>query len=101
MSCRDFIWGSSLSRREKFTIRLLLECNSFLRGEWRLFHRSLSTVGPMEEQLEKFTAVNDVDGDIHLVRTTSMKTTLCGMAAAESSTREVTCYRCHEFAVGI
>lgn len=99
MSCRDFIGGSSPSRREKFTIRLLLECNSFPRVA--PFHRSLSTVGPMEEQLEKFTAVNDVDGDIHLVRTTSMKTTLCGMAAAESSTREVTCYRCHEFAVGI
>jgi hypothetical protein len=53
------------------------------------------------EHLEKFTAVNDVDGDIHLVRSTSMKSTLCGMASAEASTREVTCYRCHEFAVGI
>lgn len=101
MSYMDFIARSSPSRREKLTIRLLSECNSFLRGESRLFDRSLSTVGPMEEQLEKFTAVNDVDGDIHLVRTTSMKTTLCGMAAAESSTRDVTCYRCHEFAVGI
>jgi hypothetical protein len=55
----------------------------------------------MEEKLVQFTAVNDVDGDIHLVRTTSPKSTLCGMAAAEASTRDVTCYRCHEFAVGI
>jgi hypothetical protein len=55
---------------------------------------------PME-RLEKFTAVNDVDGDVHLVRSTSMKSTLCGMAPAEATTREVTCYRCHEFAIGI
>ena len=55
----------------------------------------------MEEKLVQFTAVNDVDGDIHLVRTTSPRSTLCGMAAAEASTRDVTCYRCHEFAVGI
>jgi hypothetical protein len=61
---------------------------------------SVSTVGTVE-RLEKFTAVNDVDGDVHLVRSTSMKSTLCGMTPAETSTREVTCYRCHEFAVGI
>jgi hypothetical protein len=55
----------------------------------------------MEERLEKFTAANDVDGDIHLVRTTTMTSTLCGMVPKEASTREVTCYRCHEFSVGI
>jgi hypothetical protein len=43
------------------------------------------------ERLERFTAVNDVDGDVHLVRTTSMKSTLCGMASAEATTRGVTC----------
>jgi hypothetical protein len=53
------------------------------------------------ERLEKFTAANDVEGDVHLVRTTNVKSTLCGMTPAKASTREVTCYRCHEFAVDI
>jgi hypothetical protein len=69
-------------------------------GEWHRIAESVSTVGSME-RLEKFTAVNDVDGDVHLVRSTSVKSTLCGMAPAEATTREVTCYRCHEFSVGI
>jgi hypothetical protein len=52
------------------------------------------------ERLEKFMAVNDVDGDVHYVRTSNAKATLCGMTPAASAEREVTCYRCHEFALG-
>ncbi|MGH3733697.1 MAG: hypothetical protein ACRDVC_10070 [Acidimicrobiales bacterium] len=52
------------------------------------------------ERIEKFTAANDVDGDVHYVRTSNTKSTLCGMVPAESSNRDVTCYRCHEFGVG-
>jgi hypothetical protein len=53
------------------------------------------------DRLEKYTAVNDVDGDVHYVRTSNATSTLCGMVPAGSSNRELTCYRCHEFALGI
>lgn len=59
----------------------------------------MSTVGRME-RLEKFMAVNDVDGDVHYVRTSNTRATLCGLVPAASSNGEVTCYRCHEFALG-
>jgi hypothetical protein len=52
------------------------------------------------ERLEKFTATNDLDGDIHLVRSTSPNSTLCGLIPASASTRDVTCYRCHQFEIG-
>jgi hypothetical protein len=52
------------------------------------------------DRLEKFTAVNDVDGDVHYVRTSNTRATLCGMVPAASVDRDVTCYRCHEFALG-
>jgi hypothetical protein len=52
------------------------------------------------ERLEKFMAVNDVDGDVHYVRTSNTRATLCGLVPAASSNGEVTCYRCHEFALG-
>jgi hypothetical protein len=52
------------------------------------------------ERLEKFTAANDLDGDTHLVRSTNPQSTLCGLVPATASTRDVTCYRCHQFEVG-
>ena len=60
---------------------------------WREYAR------PME-RLEKFTAANDLDGDIHLVRSTNPSSTLCGLIPAASSTRDVSCYSCHQFEVG-
>lgn len=54
---------------------------------------------PME-RLERFTAANDLDGDTHLVRSTNPTSTLCGLVPASASTRDVSCYRCHQFEVG-
>ncbi len=70
-----------------------IACSITLRESFRVYAR------PME-RLEKFTAINDFDGDIHLVRSTSPNSTLCGLVPATASTRDVSCYRCHQFEVG-
>jgi hypothetical protein len=72
---------------------------AYVTREYRGTIACMSTVGRME-RLEKFMAVNDIDGDVHYVRTSNTRATLCGMVPAASSSGEVTCYRCHEFALG-
>ncbi|HEY1825678.1 MAG TPA: hypothetical protein VGG21_06930 [Acidimicrobiales bacterium] len=52
------------------------------------------------ERLEKYMATNDADGDVHLVRSTNPRSTLCGLEPAASSSRDVSCSRCHQFEVG-
>jgi hypothetical protein len=42
-----------------------------------------------------------VDGDVHYVRSSNAKSTLCGMTPSASSHGDITCYRCHELALGI
>jgi hypothetical protein len=49
---------------------------------------------------KKVTAVNDVEKDVHYLSQGTPDTTLCGLKSAGSTTGEVTCYRCHQFAVG-
>jgi hypothetical protein len=45
------------------------------------------------------TAENDMEQDVHYSAEGSDKT-LCGLKSAATSSRELTCYRCHQFAVG-
>jgi hypothetical protein len=53
------------------------------------------------ERFVKVKANNDVDKDVHYRAPSNLKATLCGMKIAGLSTEgEVTCYRCHQFAVG-
>jgi hypothetical protein len=47
------------------------------------------------------TAANDAEKDVHYLSPGSLGVTLCGLKKAASSTGELTCYRCHELAVGI
>jgi hypothetical protein len=49
---------------------------------------------------KKVTAVNDVEKDVHYLSQGTPDTTLCGLKSAGAATGEVTCYRCHQFAVG-
>lgn len=49
---------------------------------------------------KKVTAINDVEKDVHYLSPGTPGTTLCGSKSAGSATGEVTCYRCHQFAVG-
>ncbi len=59
----------------------------------------MSTVGLME-RYTRVTAQNDVDQDVHLQSSQNQSSTLCGMKPGESTTRDVTCYRCHRFSIG-
>ncbi|MFY9783966.1 MAG: hypothetical protein WAK12_10600 [Acidimicrobiales bacterium] len=52
------------------------------------------------EGFKKVTAQNDVEQDVHYLAEGSSDKTLCGLKSAGSSSRELTCYRCHQFAVG-
>jgi hypothetical protein len=59
----------------------------------------MSTVG----QVERYTRVmaeNDVDKDVHLQSSGNLNSTLCGMKPGVVTTRDVSCYRCHQFSVG-
>jgi hypothetical protein len=53
------------------------------------------------EGFAKVTAVNDVEKDVHYLSAGSPDSTLCGLKSAGSTSNELTCYRCHELAVGI
>lgn len=64
--------------------------NSYIRSEYSR---------PMEG-FKKVTAQNDVEQDVHYLAEGSSDKTLCGLKSAGSSSRELTCYRCHQFAVG-
>ena len=67
---------------------------------WRPPPPRVSTVVPVE-RFVKVKANNDVDKDVHYRASNNLKATLCGMQIAGLSTEgEVTCYRCHQFAVG-
>lgn len=60
----------------------------------------MSTVG-LVDRLVKVMARNDVDQDVHFQHATGPETTLCGMTSAGTPVeRDVTCYRCHQFAIG-
>ncbi len=60
----------------------------------------VSTVVPVE-RFVKVKANNDVDKDVHYRAPSNLKATLCGMQIAElSADGEVTCFRCHQFAIG-
>jgi hypothetical protein len=53
------------------------------------------------ERLIKVTAANDVAKDVHYRASGTQDKTLCGMSTAGAVAQgEVTCYRCHQFAVG-
>ena len=59
----------------------------------------MSTVG-LVERFEKVMAENDVDQDVHLQSSANSNSTLCGMKPGVATSRDVTCYRCHQFSVG-
>jgi hypothetical protein len=59
----------------------------------------MSTVG-LVERYERVTAENDVDKDVHLQSSGNSQSTLCGMKPGPVTTRDVSCYRCHQFSVG-
>lgn len=52
------------------------------------------------ERYTRVMALNDVDKDVHLQSSGNANSTLCGMKPGEETTRDVSCYRCHQFSVG-
>jgi hypothetical protein len=59
----------------------------------------VSTVGRVE-RYTRVMAENDVDKDVHLQSSGNANSTLCGMKPSVETTRDVSCYRCHQFSVG-
>jgi hypothetical protein len=49
----------------------------------------------------KVWAVNDVEKDVHYLSKGTPDATLCGLKSGDSTSGELTCYRCHELAAGI
>jgi hypothetical protein len=96
---RHVIGASNLLRQFPFCELSLCHQNTVIVSSITLCESNREYARPME-RLEKFTATNDLDGDIHLVRSTSPNSTLCGLIPASASTRDVTCYRCHQFEIG-
>jgi ethanolamine ammonia-lyase small subunit len=69
------------------------------REESKLARPRMSTVG-LVERYTRVTAENDVDKDVHLQSSGNLSSTLCGMRPGAVTTRDVSCYRCHQFSVG-